>query len=52
MGGETLQSRAVLTEARQAGNSGRSETLYIEIRENGSPVDPGIWFALQDMNGR
>ncbi len=52
MGGETLQSQAVLTEARQAGNSGRSETLYIEIRENGSPVDPGIWFALQDMNGR
>ena len=52
MGGQTPQSQAFLIEAQQVGNSGRSETLYIEIRENGSPVDPGTWFALQDMNSR
>ncbi len=52
MGGEVPQSQAILTETGQVGDSHRSETLYIEIREDGSPVDPGTWFALQDMNGR
>ncbi len=52
MGGQEADSQAFLIEAQQLGNSGRSETLYIEIREDGSPVDPGAWFALQDMNSR
>lgn len=24
----------------------RTETLYIEVRENNRPVDPGMWFAI------
>lgn len=26
----------------------RSETLYLELRHRGRPIDPGIWFALND----
>jgi septal ring factor EnvC (AmiA/AmiB activator) len=26
----------------------RSETLYVELRHRGRPIDPGDWFA---MNG-
>jgi len=28
------------------GGTGRSETLYIEVRQNDAPVDPANWFAL------
>ncbi len=51
MGGEMAQTQAFLIEPGQVGNSGRSETLYIEIRENGSPVDPTAWFAVTEANG-
>lgn len=51
MGGQVAQTQAFLIEPGQVGNSGRSETLYIEIRENGSPVDPGAWFAVTEPDG-
>ncbi len=51
MGGEMAQTQAFLIEPGQVGNSGRSETLYIEIRENGSPVDPTAWFAVTEADG-
>ncbi|MEZ5752531.1 MAG: peptidoglycan DD-metalloendopeptidase family protein [Paracoccaceae bacterium] len=28
--------------------AGLSETLYLEIRENGQPIDPAEWFVLSD----
>ena len=28
------------------GGTGRSETLYIEVRQNDTPVDPATWFDL------
>jgi septal ring factor EnvC (AmiA/AmiB activator) len=31
----------------EAAGAALSETLYIELRENGSPVDPAEWFALE-----
>ena len=45
MGGDLPQVQAILTEARDGGGVSLSETLYIEVRENGVPVDPGPWFA-------
>lgn len=46
MGGENLNSQAFLIQARQGSHSDHSETLYIEVRENGTPVDPETWFAV------
>ena len=31
--------------AAEGGGAGRTETLYIELRMNGEPVDPGGWFT-------
>ena len=46
MGGVTPSADAILTEtaAGQAGN--RTETLYLEVREGQSPVDPAEWFDI------
>ena len=48
MGGVTPSVDAILTEtaAGQAGN--RTETLYLEVREGQSPVDPAEWFDIGD----
>ncbi len=56
MGGETPTAEAVLegappgdgilTEGPQAGSGERTESLYLEVRENGAPVDPATWFRL------
>lgn len=37
---------ANLTATSTVGSAGRSETLYIEVREANAPVDPASWFAL------
>ncbi len=34
-----------VTDARQGGGAGRTETLYIELRKGKSPIDPEPWFA-------
>lgn len=47
MGGRTPDAAEFLGDIRQAGSANRSETLYIEIRKSGIPVDPGPWFALE-----
>lgn len=31
--------------AQLGGGAGRSETLYLELRQGGTPVDPSAWFA-------
>jgi septal ring factor EnvC (AmiA/AmiB activator) len=57
MGGETPTAEAILggavppgdanlTAPSAAGSSERTETLYLEVRENGAPVDPATWFRF------
>lgn len=46
MGGETPTADAMVTAGGAAGSGERTETLYLEVREAGGPVDPGTWFRL------
>jgi septal ring factor EnvC (AmiA/AmiB activator) len=57
MAGETPSVEAILGEvvppsdvnltgAPSGGSSEGTETLYLEVRENGAPVDPATWFRL------
>lgn len=50
MGGDTPQSGAILSLTGDGTGTGRSESLYIEVREGGSPVDPETWFRT-DKDG-
>ncbi len=47
MGGRTPDAAEFLGAVQQGGGIERTETLYIELRENAEPVDPGTWFALE-----
>lgn len=47
MGGRTPEAAEFLAETQQGGGIERTETLYIELREDGTPVDPAPWFALK-----
>lgn len=51
MGGEVPEIGAILSLSGDGTGAGRSETLYIEIREGGSPVDPETWFRTTDKDG-
>ena len=44
-GSEISDDQAFLIAAEEGTGAERSETLYIELRKNGTPVDPGKWFA-------
>ncbi len=44
MGGADDADDVVLTAAGQEAGARRTETLYIEVRENNTPVDPLEWF--------
>lgn len=44
-GAEISDDQAFLIAAEQGTGAERSETLYIELRENGTPVDLNKWFA-------
>jgi len=46
--GKDPSARDFLVEASQGGGEIRQETLYIEIRKDRKPVDPGAWFALKN----
>lgn len=45
MGGDLPDVQAILSEAADRSGITLSETLYIEIREGGEPVDPDAWFT-------
>lgn len=45
MGGQAPDMDAFLINTADGGGAAASETLYIEIRQGGSPVDPAQWFA-------
>lgn len=44
MGGDAAATSAILSLSGEGGGTGRSETLYIEVRMENSPVDPETWF--------
>ncbi|MEN8891957.1 murein hydrolase activator EnvC family protein [Planktotalea arctica] len=44
MGGNTDQIDQIVSQAGEGGGNTRSETLYIDVRENNSSVDPLDWF--------
>ncbi|MDK3017650.1 murein hydrolase activator EnvC family protein [Pseudodonghicola flavimaris] len=50
MGGEVPEIGAILSLSGDGTGTERSETLYIEVREGGSPVDPETWFRT-DKDG-
>lgn len=45
MPGATVKDEEFLTVATEGDEVIRTETLYMELRENGEPVDPTPWFA-------
>lgn len=47
MGGNAPDAKVFLTRAAEGGGADRSETLYMELRQGETPVDPGIWFAFE-----
>lgn len=50
MGGADAEMGAILSTSGEGAGAERPETLYIEVREGGSPVDPESWFRT-DRNG-
>ncbi|MEP1329575.1 peptidase M23 [Pseudophaeobacter sp.] len=44
MGGNSPQAGAILSLSGEGGGTDRTETLYIEVRMDNSPVDPETWF--------
>ncbi len=50
MGGAVPEIGAILSLSGDGTGAERSETLYIEVREGGSPVDPETWFRT-DKDG-
>ncbi len=46
LGGNNPVAEEFLIEASEGSGTIEQETLYIEIRENGTPADPANWFAF------
>ncbi|MFA3917295.1 murein hydrolase activator EnvC family protein [Ruegeria hyattellae] len=47
MGGAAPETGTILSLSGDGTGTDRSETLYIEVREGGSPVDPETWFQTE-----
>jgi len=45
MGGEEPQEGAILSQSGEGTGRDRTESLYIEVRQDAAPVDPLTWFA-------
>ena len=50
MGGQEDSEALLPAEGQEGGGTGRTETLYIELRHGKEPVDPGPWFAETKEN--
>ena len=46
MGGADPEIGEILTQSSEGAGNDRTETLYIEIREDNVPVDPSAWFSI------
>ncbi len=49
LGGKQPEAQDFLIEASKGGGTIGQESLYIEIRNNGKPVDPINWFAISNI---
>jgi murein hydrolase activator len=49
LGGKQPEAQDFLIEASEGGGAIGQESLYIEIRNNGKPVDPMDWFAISNI---
>ncbi len=47
MGGDSPLVNEILTEMENGSGIPATESLYLEVREGQSPVDPAIWFAME-----
>jgi len=47
MGGADPKISAFMAPATEGGGAGRSETLYMELRQDNIPVDPADWFSVK-----
>ncbi len=45
MGGTEDASASLNTGGEEGSGADRTETLYIELRQDGNTIDPGPWFA-------
>lgn len=48
LGGDAPNANAILTQREVDSGGVASQTLYLEVREGQSPVNPSDWFALDD----
>ena len=48
LGGKQQGTQEFLIESKEGGGAIAQETLYIELREKGEPIDPEAWFSLSD----
>jgi septal ring factor EnvC (AmiA/AmiB activator) len=48
MGGATAEIGEELSPLREGSGTERSETLYIEVREDNTPQDPELWFRTDE----
>ncbi len=48
LGGNPAGAQEFLIEASDGGSALAQETLYIELRYEGEPVDPSVWFAINE----
>ncbi|MGC8201496.1 murein hydrolase activator EnvC family protein [Aliiroseovarius sp. PTFE2010] len=48
MGGDTPAPNDILLKSGEGGGADASETLYIEIRQDGDATDPADWFASNE----
>lgn len=46
MGGKDPKIEAFLADPAEGGGTDRTETLYMELRQGGMPIDPAGWFGL------
>lgn len=46
MGGTITQAQAILNESAQGSAGERTQTLYLEVRDRQTAVDPAQWFAF------
>lgn len=47
MGGESAENGQIISQPGEGAGNTRTETLYIEVRENNTPVDPLTWFRAE-----
>ena len=46
MGGKSLDADSFLMSASKGSGGNRQESLYIELRQGGTPTNPATWFAV------